>query len=257
MPARSAASAWSRWTTPSTRSDPAYGGPEYETIGAFGSNCGVDDLRAIAKANELCNAYGLDTIAAGMMVSFAMECFENGLLTLEDTGGLDLRFGNGEAMVELTRQIGEREGLGDLLAEGPQASRRPRSGAGRSSSPSTSRASRSRCTSAAPGTGRRWAMPSRRPAPTTCTTSGMAACQKEPVGEDLQSWGVYESVPQTELNAHKVRAYMHDDELAWVDNHLGMCMFIPWSANRRWSWSARSPAGRRMSMSCNGGRSAA
>ena len=61
------------------RSD--YGGPEYETVGAFGSNCGVDDLRAVSKANEICNAYSLDTIAAGMAVSFAMECFENGLLT--------------------------------------------------------------------------------------------------------------------------------------------------------------------------------
>ena len=64
-----------------------YGGPEYETIGAFGSNCGIDDLRAVSMANQLCNAYGLDTIAAGMAVSFAMECFENGLLTEKDTGG--------------------------------------------------------------------------------------------------------------------------------------------------------------------------
>jgi len=68
--------------------DPAYGGPEYETIGAFGSNCGVDDLRAVAKANEICNGHGLDTIATGMAVSFAMECFEHGLLTTDDTGGL-------------------------------------------------------------------------------------------------------------------------------------------------------------------------
>ena len=100
--------------------DPEYGGPEYETVAAFGSNCAVDDLRAISKANELCQAYGLDTISTGMAVSFAMECFEEGLLTAEDTGGLDLRFGNAEAMVEIVRQIAERQGLGDLLAEGPQ-----------------------------------------------------------------------------------------------------------------------------------------
>ncbi|MBC7317517.1 MAG: aldehyde ferredoxin oxidoreductase, partial [Chloroflexi bacterium] len=100
--------------------NPIYGGPEYETVGSFGSNCGVDDLRAIAKAHELCNAYGADTISTGMAVSFAMECYEKGILTKEDTGGLDLRFGNGEAMVELTRRICLREpGLGDLLAEGP------------------------------------------------------------------------------------------------------------------------------------------
>ncbi len=71
--------------------NPIYGGPEYETIGAFGSNCGVDDLKAISKCHEICNAYSLDTISTGMLVSFAMECYENGLLTKEDTGGLDLR----------------------------------------------------------------------------------------------------------------------------------------------------------------------
>jgi aldehyde:ferredoxin oxidoreductase len=81
----------------------------------------VDNLAAISMANELCNAYGLDTIGAGMMVSFAMECFENGLLTTEGTGGLDLRFGNAEAMVEMIRRMGERtEGLGWLLGEGPK-----------------------------------------------------------------------------------------------------------------------------------------
>ena len=60
--------------------DPRYGGPEYETLAAFGSNCGVDDFEVIAKANELCNRYGLDTISAGMTISFAMACFENGLI---------------------------------------------------------------------------------------------------------------------------------------------------------------------------------
>ncbi len=74
--------------------DPAYGGPEYETLAALGSNCGVDDLKAICKANELCQRYSLDTISTGVSISFAMECFEEGLLSKEDTDGLDLRFGN-------------------------------------------------------------------------------------------------------------------------------------------------------------------
>lgn len=100
------------------RVDPAYGGPEYETLGALGSACGVEDLHAIAKASELCNAYSLDTISTGMSIAFAMECFENGLLTLEDTGGIPLEFGRGEAMVETVERIARREGLGDLLAEG-------------------------------------------------------------------------------------------------------------------------------------------
>ncbi len=98
--------------------DPAYGGPEYETLGAFGSNCGVDDLKAVAKAAEICNAYTMDTISTGMAVAFAMECFENGILTKDDTGGLDLKFGNAEAMVKMVEMIAKREGLGDILAEG-------------------------------------------------------------------------------------------------------------------------------------------
>ena len=95
-----------------------YGGPEYESIGSLGPNCGVGDIHAIAKANELCNAYMLDTISTGMTISFAMECFEHGLLTLDDTDGLELRFGNAEAMLTMIEWIAHRKGLGDLLAEG-------------------------------------------------------------------------------------------------------------------------------------------
>jgi len=98
--------------------DPAYGGPEYETLAALGSNCGIDNLKAIAKANELCNAYSLDTISVGAVIAFAMECFENGLLSIKDTGGIELRFGNDEAMLKLIELIARREGIGDLLAEG-------------------------------------------------------------------------------------------------------------------------------------------
>ncbi|GAH42871.1 unnamed protein product, partial [marine sediment metagenome] len=70
--------------------DPAYGGPEYETLAAIGSNCGVSDLKAIARGNELCGAYSLDTISTGGAVALAMECFENGLLTTKDTDGIEL-----------------------------------------------------------------------------------------------------------------------------------------------------------------------
>jgi len=98
--------------------DPAYGAPEYEGIASLGSCCGVTDLKAIVKANEICNAYGMDSISTGVSVAFAMECFENGILTKEDTGGIDLRFGNGEAMMKVVEMIARREGLGDILAEG-------------------------------------------------------------------------------------------------------------------------------------------
>lgn len=95
-----------------------YGGPEYETVAVFGSDCGVDDLQAVAKANELCNEYLLDSISTGATIAFAMECFEHGLIGLKDTDGIDLRFGNAEAMLAMIGKIARREGIGDLLAEG-------------------------------------------------------------------------------------------------------------------------------------------
>ena len=98
--------------------DPIYGGPEYESIGAFGSNCGVADLKAVCKANEVCNKYSIDAISAGVSVGFAMECYESGILNDDDTNGLKLNFGNADAMVRLTEMIAKREGIGDILAEG-------------------------------------------------------------------------------------------------------------------------------------------
>ncbi len=98
--------------------DPRYGGPEYESLAALGSNTGVDDLLALAKANELCAAYGLDTISIGASIAFAVECFENGLLTEADTGGLVLRWGDASLVVYLVEQVAYRQGFGNLLAEG-------------------------------------------------------------------------------------------------------------------------------------------
>ncbi|MEM3406198.1 MAG: aldehyde ferredoxin oxidoreductase family protein [Nitrososphaerota archaeon] len=98
--------------------DPDYGGPEYETVAAFGSLCYIDDINAIALANQMCNAYGLDTISTGCAIAFAMECYENGILTKDDVNGLDLKFGNKEAMLKLIEMIAKRENIGDILAEG-------------------------------------------------------------------------------------------------------------------------------------------
>jgi aldehyde:ferredoxin oxidoreductase len=98
--------------------DSAYGGPEYETLAALGSNCGIDDLAMLSKISALCNAYSIDTISVGGTIAFAMECYENGLLTEEDTGGKAIQFGDGAAAIDLVERIARREGLGDLLAEG-------------------------------------------------------------------------------------------------------------------------------------------
>lgn len=98
--------------------DPLYGGPEYESICALGSYCGIDKLPAIAKANELCNKYGMDTISCGATIAWAMEAFESGALTPKDTGGLEIKFGQSEQMLKLVEMIAKREGFGDILAEG-------------------------------------------------------------------------------------------------------------------------------------------
>lgn len=94
------------------------GGPEYETLACLGSNCLVDDLESIAKANELCNRYGLDTISTGSVIAFAMEAFERGLLTLKDTGGISLTWGNADAVISTIEQIAWRRGIGELLCQG-------------------------------------------------------------------------------------------------------------------------------------------
>jgi aldehyde:ferredoxin oxidoreductase len=93
-------------------------GVKYETIYALGSNCGVKYFPAIAKANELCDKLGLDTISTGVTIAWAMECFENGLFSSRDTGGIDLSFGDFENLIDFIPKIAYREGLGNLLAEG-------------------------------------------------------------------------------------------------------------------------------------------
>jgi aldehyde:ferredoxin oxidoreductase len=93
-------------------------GPEYETIGMLGSDLGISDIEDVAQANWLCDDLGIDTISAGGAVAWAMECYEKGILTQADTDGLDLKFGNVEAVFTLIEKIAKREGVGALLAEG-------------------------------------------------------------------------------------------------------------------------------------------
>ncbi|MFZ4615927.1 MAG: aldehyde ferredoxin oxidoreductase family protein [Rectinemataceae bacterium] len=101
------------------RVDPRYGGAEYETLAVFGSYCGISDLAAVNLANQLCNAAGIDTIACGATIAFAIECFEKGILTTKDSGGLELRFGDPDVMLELLRQIASASTpLGRLLGKG-------------------------------------------------------------------------------------------------------------------------------------------
>ncbi|MBW1944204.1 MAG: aldehyde ferredoxin oxidoreductase family protein [Deltaproteobacteria bacterium] len=93
-------------------------GPEYETVGTMGGECLVEDLEAICMANDLCNRYGLDTMSTGSTIAFAMEAYENGIISKKDTDGIELTWGNAEALVEMVHKIAKREGIGELMGEG-------------------------------------------------------------------------------------------------------------------------------------------
>ncbi|MHC1782423.1 MAG: aldehyde ferredoxin oxidoreductase family protein [Anaerolineaceae bacterium] len=109
----------SRWVKIETQAYKMDGpGPEYESIGALGSMTLVDDLEAVSYANHLCNIYGLDTISCGSSIAFAMECYEKGLITKEDTGGLDLTWGNAQALIQLVEMVGKGEGFGKFVGQG-------------------------------------------------------------------------------------------------------------------------------------------
>jgi aldehyde:ferredoxin oxidoreductase len=97
---------------------PKYGGPEYESLAASGSLCGVGDLKKLALINQLYAQYVLDSISAGAVIAFAMECYEHGIITQEMTDGIDLTWGNADAVVAMVHKIGRREGFGALLGEG-------------------------------------------------------------------------------------------------------------------------------------------
>jgi aldehyde:ferredoxin oxidoreductase len=92
--------------------------PEYESLGMFGTNLLIDNLESVIMANDICNLYGLDTISTGACIAFAMECYENGIISKKDTDGLEMTWGNHKAMVAMTEKLARRKGFGDILADG-------------------------------------------------------------------------------------------------------------------------------------------
>jgi len=191
--------------------DPAFGGPEYETLGSLGSNCGVGDLAAIAKGNELCNAYGLDTIGVGTTISFAMECFEAGIITARDTDGIELNFGNAEAMVQMIEMIAKRTGIGDALAEGTKrAAERFGKGAAEFAMHSKGQEFPMHMPRYKPGMGMGYAI-----SPTGADhMQGM---------HDAGSWDV---------GPNKVRTFIHRQVSSSIKNCAGICVFLPYSQQR-------------------------
>lgn len=191
--------------------DPAFGGPEYETLGSLGSNCGVGDLAAVAKGNELCNALGLDTIGVGTTISFAMECFEAGIITAKDTDGIELKFGNGKAMVQMVEMIAKRKGIGDVLAEGvKRAAEQFGNGASEFAMHSKGQEFPMHMPRYKPGMGMGYAI-----SPTGADhMQGM---------HDAGSW---------DLGPNKVRTFIHSQISSSIKNCAGICVFLPYSQRR-------------------------
>ncbi len=212
--------------------DPDYAAPEYETAGSLGSCCGVGDPKAVLKGQELCNAYAIDSISTGVTIAFAMECFERGLIDEEVTGGVELRFGNGEAMLETIKLIGERRGFGALLSEGSK-----------------------RAAEKIGGEAWKYAvnvkgqeLPMHDPRLKRALGVGYAV---SPTGADhmhnihdtmvvsdagvsrIKSMGILESLPLDDLSSGKVRMLIYFVNLRVLDNCALMCMFAPWSPNQK------------------------
>ncbi len=95
--------------------------PEYESLAMFGANCLNNNLESLIKVNDICNRYGIDTISAGAVLAFAIECFENGIISARETDGLEMTWGNHRSIVAMTEKLAKREGFGDVLADGVKA----------------------------------------------------------------------------------------------------------------------------------------
>ncbi len=207
--------------------DPDYGGPEYETAVSLGSNCGVTDVYAVTKASERCNALGLDTISAGGTIAFAMECFEEGLLTSKDTGGLDLHFGNAQAMLQLLELIAARRGIGDLLAEGTKrAAERIGNGAARFAVHVKGQEFPYHDPRIQHGLGLGYAVS--YTGADHCHSAFDSSYEQEPGLDGVRNLGVLEPMPATRLGPEKVRAIIYDSLRSHLDNCLGLCIFLPY-----------------------------
>jgi len=209
---------------------PDYGGPEYETLASLGSSCGVDNLEAVARGNQQCSAYGLDTISTGVTIAFAMECFEKGILTERDTGGLKLNFGNADAMLELIEQIAHREGLGKVLADGSaRASKSIGNGAEELAMHVNGQEIPMHEPRYKQGLGLGY----------TISPTGADHCHnmhdtayERRIGSGPSAMGIYEPIPSQELSPRKVRLQFYGSLWQHTINCLIFCQFVPLSSDK-------------------------
>ncbi|MEM1582739.1 MAG: aldehyde ferredoxin oxidoreductase family protein [Candidatus Bathyarchaeia archaeon] len=213
--------------------DPAYGGPEYEALAALGSNCGIDNLEAVVKANELCNRYSLDAISTGVTIAFAMECYEYGILSSEDTGGLELIFGNADALVKMVENIAYRRGLGNILAEGV---RRASQIIGKGSEKYAMHVKGLEIPMHEPRLKRALGLgyavsPTGADHMHNMHDTGLVSAG--PMLDSLSSLGILEPIPLEDLGPRKVRAFIYYVDWRVLDNCLLICDFLPWDFNQK------------------------
>jgi aldehyde:ferredoxin oxidoreductase len=208
------------------RVDPAYGGPEYETLASFGSNLLIDDLPAICKAHEMCNRAGIDTMSAGSAIAFAMECFENGILNFNDTDGVSLNFGNAEAMLTMLEKIINQEGLGNILAKGIKQAAEI---IGKGSEKFAMHVKGLSIPYHEPRYKQGLALHYSVHGTGADHCSGIMDDALPRMMEDWESLNVTELIPTSELSPRKVRMVHDLGSFRALAHHLGFCIFVPWN----------------------------
>ena len=206
--------------------DSSYGGPEYETLASFGSNLLIDDPKAVCKAHEICNRFGMDTISAGATIAFAMECFENGLLSSEEVDGLQLNFGNAGVMLELLEKIARRQGIGDLLAQG---SKKAAQIIGKNSIKFAMQVKGLEIPYHEPRLNQGLSIHYSVHAVGADHVSGGIDHVLPRVMANWDRLNVAENLPPTELSPRKARMAYELGLLRVMPNHLGVCSFVPWN----------------------------
>jgi aldehyde:ferredoxin oxidoreductase len=205
---------------------PKYGGPEYESLAASGSLCGVGDLNKLALINQLYAQYVLDSISAGAAIAFAMECYEQGIITKEMTGGIELTWGNADAVVEMVHRIGRREGIGELLGEGvKRAAAKVGKGAERFALHVKGQELPMHDPRGKKGLSLAYALSptgaDHMEAPHDPLYAGF-----HPQGHPMGVLGLIEPLDPLELDARKVRAFYETQKVWSAYNSVGMCDFV-------------------------------
>ena len=206
--------------------DSRYGGPEYETIAALGTNLNILDLKAIAKGNEICNRYCLDTISTGMTIAFACECFQEGIITTADTDGLELHFGDADLMIRLLELIAHREGFGDVLAEGMTRLAKKWGVADKSCHLAVKGQEISMHDPRVKvGVGMGFAVSPYGADHMTAAHDNVFVDEKSFALNSAKPLGIYEPMPATEISAQKVRNYKILENFWRTLDALGLCVF--------------------------------